>query len=156
MRAWEKRPLTEGEIRLGRSFFGDEIDWPAVRIAQAPAMLFSAMVPFGSTIWFGTWRAAHDFTQAFRTEQAWFVHELVHVWQAQRGTMLAFAKLRALHKHDYHVHLKTGAPLTSYNIEAQAEIVRFLFLARLGQPTPHRREDLEEVWASRRANYPSS
>ncbi|MET0182622.1 MAG: hypothetical protein ABW199_07030 [Caulobacterales bacterium] len=149
MRDWERRKLTEAEIRIGQSMFADEIDWSRVRIAQAPAVIFSAMVPFGDTIWFGRWRAPRDFSQTFNTEQAWFIHELAHVWQARRGKVLAVSKLSALHKHHYHVELRPGAGLDAYNIEAQGEVARFLYLARCGEKTRIPLEELEKLWASR-------
>ncbi len=146
----ERRALTNGEIVLGRSIFGDEIAWSKVRIYQAPALGFGAMVPIGRTIVFSKWRAAHDFADAPMWDQGWFIHELAHVWQAARGVVLAGAKLGALGKAAYAYRPKTPK-LGAYNIERQAEIARHLFLARAnapGQGAPSR-EWLEETWASR-------
>jgi hypothetical protein len=150
MKPGQSRVLSEGEIALGRGIFGDEIDWPKVRIYQAPPLGFGAMVPVGRTIVFSKWRAAWDFADASRTEQGWFVHELAHVWQAARGVVLAGAKLGALGKGAY--AYKPQAPkLNGYNIERQAEIVRHLFLARAGAPEAGAPDLawLEEAWASR-------
>jgi hypothetical protein len=150
MKPGQCRGLTPGEIALGRSVFGDEIAWSKVRIYQAPALGFGAMVPIGRTIVFSKWRAAHDFSAASLWNQGWFVHELTHVWQAARGVVLAAAKLSALGKGAY--AYKAKAPkLSAYNIERQAEIARHLFLARAnapeeGAPT---KEWLEATWASR-------
>ncbi|MEZ5995053.1 MAG: hypothetical protein R3C25_04810 [Hyphomonadaceae bacterium] len=151
MGAGERRNLTAGETALGRGVFGDEIDWPRVRVLQAPALSFGAMVPLGRTIVFSKWRAARDFAAASLGEQGWLVHELAHVWQARRGVVLAGAKLGALGKRAYAYQARAGAKLIDYNIERQAEIARHLFLARAGAA-----EDampplawLEQVWASR-------
>lgn len=150
MKPGQSRVLTAGEIALGRSVFGDEIAWSKVRIRQAPSLGFGAMVPFGRTIVFSKWRAAHDFSAASLWDQGWFVHELTHVWQAARGVVLAGAKLGALGKAAYAYTAQTPK-LAAYNIERQAEIVRHLYLARLGEPLngAPTRAWLEETWASR-------
>lgn len=151
MTPFERRALTSGEIALGRSIFGDEIDWPSVRVAQAPRLGFGAMVPVGRTIVFSKWRAAHDFSTAPLDEQGWLVHELMHVWQAKRGVVLAAAKLNALGAGAYVYKMRTKAKLRNYNIERQAEIARHLFLARAGAPEKAQpdRDWLEAVWAAR-------
>lgn len=149
MRAFERRRLTDGEVTLGRSVFGDEIEWRRVRIAQAPGLFFSAMVPFGRTIWFGRWRALWDFSRAPRLAQSWFVHELVHVWQGERGVVLAYAKLSALTRKAYTIAYDPERPFAGYNIEAQAEVARLLFLARAGEETALSLEALEGLWARR-------
>ena len=151
MKTWRRRALTPGEIGLGRSVFGEEIDWPGVRVMQAPQLGFGAMVPLGRTIVFSRWRAVDDFSQASLDEQGWFVHELMHVWQAARGVVLAGAKLRAIGKAAYEYVPRAGAALMSYNIERQAEIARHLYLARNGgyEPGMPPRGWLEEIWAGR-------
>lgn len=151
MRAGERRGLSAGEIALGRSIFGDEIAWARVRVVQGPAFGFGAMVPFGRTILFSRWRAARDFSAAPIDEQGWFIHELMHVWQAARGIVLAGAKLRALGKRAYVYKPAFGLKLSHYNIERQAEIARHLFLARNGAPelgAPDL-DWLETIWATR-------
>jgi len=152
MPLWRRRPLTAGEIALGKTVFGDDIAWGAVKVLQAPSQLgFGAMVPRGRTIVFSRWRAVEDFAQAPLGEQGWFVHELMHVWQAARGVFLAGAKLNALGKGAYFYTSKPGARLRDYNIERQAEIARHLFLARNNarEPGMPPRAWLEEVWATR-------
>ncbi|MBL8543674.1 MAG: hypothetical protein JNJ63_07665 [Hyphomonadaceae bacterium] len=149
---WRRRALTAGEIALARPIFGDEIDWRRVRILQAPrAFGFGAMVPFGRTIVFSRWRAVNDFSQAPPVDQGWFVHELMHVWQAARGIVLASAKLNALGKQAYIYTPSAGARLRDYNIERQAEIARHLHLARIGayEAGMPERAWLEAIWATR-------
>lgn len=151
MRPFERRALTAGEIALGRLVFADEIAWPALRIFQAPALGFGAMVPLGRTIVFSRWLAARDFALACRDDQGWFVHELMHAWQAARGVVLAAAKLKALGAKAYVYEPKPGVALAHYNIESQAEIARHLFLARTGDGAKDAppRAWLEAVWLSR-------
>lgn len=147
----ERRPLTEGEIALGAGMFGAEIDWRRVRVFQAPKLSFGAMVPLGKTIVFSRWRAARDFAKVAVGEQGWFVHELMHVWQASRGVFLPGAKLAALGRAAYAYTPKPGARLQRYNIERQAEIARHLFLARAGAGEAGMAPIgwLEEMWAQR-------
>ncbi len=150
MKPGQRRPLSAGEIALGRTLFGEEIDWPAVRVLQGPSLGFGAMVPLGRTILFSRWRAARDFAEAPLDEQGWLMHELMHVWQARHGVFLAAAKLGALGKLAYAYAPRPHAILKDYNIERQAEIARHLFLARAGSRAAiPPREWLEDIWASR-------
>jgi hypothetical protein len=148
---WRRRKLSADEIALGRSIFGDEIDWARVRVMQAPWLGFGAMVPRGHTVVFSRWRACEDFSCTSLGEQGWLIHELMHVWQAARGVFLAGAKLSALGKRAYVYEPKPGARLGDYNIERQAEIARHLFLARhgLSEPGMASREWLEDIWKTR-------
>jgi hypothetical protein len=109
------------------------------------------MVPLGRTIVFSKWVAARDFAQCSVDEQGWFVHELMHVWQAARGVVLAGAKLGALGKGAYRYKPKPAATLKHYNIERQAEIARHLSIARAGvlEPGQPPLAWLEEVWGKR-------
>jgi hypothetical protein len=151
MKPGERRALTAGEIALGRTVFEDEIDWPRIRILQAPKLGFGAMVPLGRTIVFSKWTAARDFAQSNVDEQGWFVHELMHVWQAAHGVVLAGAKLGALGKGAYAYKPKPAATLKHYNIERQAEIARHLYIARAGMCEPGQPPIgwLEEIWKKR-------
>lgn len=151
MQLWEKRPLTPGEMALGRSVFGEEIKWATIRVMQAPRLGFGAMVPLGRTIVFSKWPAARDFASAAPDEQGWFVHELMHVWQAHNGVVLAAAKIGALGEKAYSYTPRPKTKLKAYNIERQAEIARHLFLERAGMPEKDAppRDWLEAVWATR-------
>jgi hypothetical protein len=79
-------------------------------------------------------RAPHyhdDFAAAPLEAQAHFIHEMTHVWQAQRlgRWYLVFAR-HPFCRYDY--ALKPGWPLTRYGLEQQAEIVAHAFLLRNG------------------------
>lgn len=132
------RPLTEGEIRLAASVFGDAIAYDRARVAHAKWAFFQprhvTMAPLG-TIHFhpagGLYRP--DFSAAPLELQGLFVHELVHVWQHQRGIFLP------LRRHPfcrYAYALKPGQPFARYGLEQQAEIVRHAFLLREGAAVP--------------------
>ncbi|MBI1252329.1 MAG: hypothetical protein GC189_12760 [Alphaproteobacteria bacterium] len=133
MALFARRALSAGEIALARLAFADEVNYRAVRLVQAPPMGFGAMAPLRNTIVFSAWRAAADFTRAPIVAQGWLVHELAHVWQAQRGVVLAAAKLSALGAAAYR---QTPGPrgFEGLNIETQAECARFAFLERIGAP----------------------
>lgn len=150
MQKFERRPLTAAEIALGKSVFAADIAWTKIHIFQAPRLGFGAMVPLGRTIVFSRWNAPRDFGAVDAAEQGWFIHELVHCWQAARGTFLAGAKLGALGNGAYQYTPKSNH-LKDYNIESQAEIVRHLFLARAGAAEANvpDRAWLEDVWAAR-------
>lgn len=141
----QSRALTAGETALAMGMFGQGIAYPKVRIVQIPRLHFGAMVPWGRIIVFADWRAPQDFTAAPLAEQGWFIHEMAHVWQAARGIVLPLAKLRALGRGAYRVRLHPGQPLAAYNIEAQAEIARLVWLARMGATAPDAR--LAALWA---------
>jgi len=137
MRDFTRRPLTAGEIALGRSLFADAVAWERIGVVQAPKVAgFGAMAPNGCMIVFAAWRAALDFARCGIEEQGWFAHELAHLWQAARGVHLPLAKLRALGRAAYRADWSADRPFEAFNIEQQAEIVRFAFLARCGRPDP--------------------
>ena len=147
MRLFGVRRLTEGEAQLGRRMFGDTIPYRRMRIVQLPPFLgFGAMVPFGRTICYSSWRAARDFSRSTIEEQGWFIHELAHAWQAHAGVILAFAKLGALGRRAYRVNAEKR--FDRMNIEAQAEVARFLFLSRAGSHdrTGPTAAELERLW----------
>lgn len=151
MRAGETRGLTQGEITFARVAFADEIAWPRVRVTQAPPLGFGAMAPFGGLIIFSKWRAARDFAQAPVSEQGWLVHELAHVWQSTQGMFLPALKLGALGKRAYAYKVRKSAAFHQFNIERQAEIVRHLWLARVGAHEAGMPEPawLEAIWETR-------
>jgi hypothetical protein len=78
--------------------------------------------------------AAHycdDFAAAPLALQGHFIHEMVHVWQAQRrGRWYLILRRHPWCRYDY--ALKPGWRLEQYGLEQQAEIVRHAFLVRNG------------------------
>lgn len=62
-----------------------------------------------------------------------FVHELVHVWQWQRGIPLAWVRWPFAR---YGYRLKPGKRFEDYGLEQQAEIVRHWYLRREGLDSP--------------------
>ncbi|PAX09394.1 vgr related protein [Sphingomonas lenta] len=132
------RPLTPGEVDLARSVFGESIDYARVALSRTKWAFFQprgvVMAPLGCIHFHpkGTlWR--DDFASAALGDQGLFIHEMVHIWQHQRGLFLP------LRRHPfcrYGYSLKPGQPFSRYGIEQQAEIVRHAFLLRHGQRVP--------------------
>jgi hypothetical protein len=72
-----------------------------------------------------------DFSAADLESQAFFLHEMTHVWQAQkRGRLYLPVHRHPFCRYDY--SLVPGRPFERYGIEQQAEIVRHAFLLRHG------------------------
>jgi hypothetical protein len=130
------RTLTEGEITLARSVFGDAIDYTRVTIRRRKFFPFHprkvTMAPRGHLHFHPD--ASHycdDFAEAPLAHQAHFIHEMTHVWQTQtRGDWYLLFNRHPWCRYDY--ALKPGWTLAQYGIEQQAEIVRHVFLLRRG------------------------
>ena len=135
-----RRSLTEGEIALARSVFGDSIDYSKVSLFRRKWWPFqprnSAMAPMGN-IYFhpngGAW--SDDFSKEGLSRQAFFIHEMTHVWQAQvKGRFYLPLMRHPFCRYSY--DLKPGRPFGRYGLEQQAEIVAHRFLADRGvQPS---------------------
>jgi hypothetical protein len=130
------RPLTEGETALARSIFGDAVDYARARIVRGRWWPFQprnvAMAPNGN-IYFppdGSLGSA-DFAAESLPLQGLFIHEMTHVWQAQKGGRWYLPLMRHPFCR-YRYRLVPGRPLRRYGIEQQAEIARHAFLARRG------------------------
>ncbi|NML06164.1 vgr related protein [Sphingomonas sp. G-3-2-10] len=134
----EGRPLTEQEIALARSVFGDAIDYARVRIRNRKWAFFqprnTVMAPTGH-IHFHPHGPHYreDFAAEGLSLQGLFIHEMVHVWQHQKGIFLPL-KRHPFCRYDYAI--RPGQPLEKYGLEQQAEIVRHAFLLRRGAIVP--------------------
>jgi hypothetical protein len=136
----ERRSLTSGEVELARSIFRDAIDYSKVLLVKGKWWPFhprnAAMAPMGN-IWFhpegGGW--SEDFSKEPLSRQGFFVHEMTHVWQAQKGGRYYLPLMRHPFCR-YAYELEPGKAFDRYGIEQQAEIVRHRFLADHGAPVP--------------------
>ncbi len=133
------RSLTAGEIALARSVYGEVIDYRQVTLKRGKWWPLhprgSAMAPMGH-IYFhpdgGGW--SEDFSAEPLRRQAFFIHEMTHVWQAQKGGRFYLPLMR----HPfclYRYRLTPGKPFRRYGLEQQAEIVAHRFLAERGIDT---------------------
>jgi hypothetical protein len=133
------RPLTPGERALAEEAFGDALDLRVVRLAASP--LRRAFVPGH---WFGrSWivwprrTLVADISEAPLRLQGLLVHELTHVWQAQTGRFLPWAKLKAGDgPAAYAYPLDETCRWGDLNIEQQAQAVEHRFLHSRGVRTP--------------------
>jgi len=94
------------------------------------------MAPMGN-IYFhpdgGGW--SEDFSKESLHAQGYFIHELTHVWQTQKGGQFYLPLMRhPFCKYEY--HLVPGRPFEHYGLEQQAEIIRHRFLADQGAAVP--------------------
>ena len=130
------RPLTPGEIALARTMFGDAIDYAPVRMVRRRWWLFQpkgvVMAPTGnihfhpdSDLW------SDDFSAERLSLQGLFIHEMTHVWQAQkRGRYFLPLMRHPFCRYGYTV--KPGRRFDRYGLEQQAELVRHRFMADRG------------------------
>jgi hypothetical protein len=136
MTSGSPRLLTAGEIEIARSVFGDAIDYSKVRLVEGKWWPFqprnAAMAPNGN-IYFhpvaGGW--SDDFAREPLPRQGFFIHEMTHVWQAQKGGRFYLPLMRHPFCR-YRYELRPGKPFRRYGLEQQAEIVRHKFLADRG------------------------
>lgn len=123
-----------------RSIFGDAIDYSKVRLIKGKWWPFqprnTAMAPCGY-IYFhpvaGGW--SEDFAKEPLERQGFFIHEMTHVWQAQKGGRFFLPLMRHPFCR-YRYALKPGKPFRGYGLEQQSEIVRHRFLADRGVALP--------------------
>lgn len=135
-----ERPLTAGECALVAEVFGAAIDPATVRIRRRRWFPFqptgTVMAPMGHIHFTpGCTRYRDDFSCAALPAQGLFIHEMVHVWQAQQRGRWWLPLMR----HPfccYSYKYRPGLPFDRYGIEQQAEIVRHWFMARRGNPAP--------------------
>ena len=131
------RPLTQGEIALARTMFGAAIDYDRVTMVRRRWWPLQpkgiVMAPSGNIHFHPddpNWR--EDYADAPLLLQGLFMHEMTHVWQAQKGGRWFLPLMRhPFCRYDY--AYREGHAFGRYGIEQQAEIVRHLFLIARGQ-----------------------
>ena len=132
----QSRSLTDGEIAMARSVFGDAIDYGRVRIVCGKWWPFQhrgiVMAPTGSIHFHpDDPRLVEDFSAAPLELQGLLIHELTHVWQTQtRGRFYLPLMRHPFCRYAY--DLVPGRAFGLYGLEQQAELVRHAFLAKHG------------------------
>ena len=140
-----KRFLTDGEIALCRTVFGDALELKRVTLRDGAGLNPVARIAFrrgnpaitlGRRIYFRAPPPA-DFSAADDGAKSLFIHEMTHVWQYQRLTLAGFLLRYA---DEYLAHGRNVAKLYDFapgetrfaeaTLEAQAEIVSHYALAR--------------------------
>lgn len=134
------RRLTAGERAAAAAVFGAALDVKSVRLLASP-LGARAFVPgrlFGR-YWI-VWPAAdfrQDFSDGPLDDFALLIHELTHVWQAQTGVFLPFAKIRAGDSHAAYAYTHlTPEDFARMNIEQQASAVEHAFRLKRGGRAP--------------------
>ncbi len=121
---------------MAQSVFGSAIDYARVRIRRRKWFPLqprrTAMAPQGHIHFHPTGGVFRDdFSTGSIYDQALLIHELTHVWQAQRmGRWYLVLMRHPFCRYDYAV--RPGWPLARYGIEQQAEIVKHTFMLRHG------------------------
>ena len=135
MKATE-RPLTIGERKILASVFCEAIDPAPVRIYRRKWWPFQPRnvlmapcghlhVPAKSDLW------SNDYSAEDIKLQGLFVHEMTHIWQAQTKGRFYLPLMRHPFCR-YAYRLEPDRPFSKYGIEQQAEIVRHIFIQRMG------------------------
>ena len=123
----QARHLTDGEVRLARSVFGDSLRLDDIQLKTAWWVLKHYAVSPNGHIYFHPADWIEDFSQANLSKQSWLIHELTHVWQLQKGLKVVRG---ALIDRRYDYVLKTNKHFFKYGIEQQARMVQDYFIRR--------------------------
>jgi len=134
------RKLTENEIKLAKTIFGDSIDYDAVAISAKKTIFFQPRdyaMTVSNNIYMDN-RYREDYTLDPDPKfHALLIHELTHVWQYQNkifNPMVAALGLNLKHKFNYReayeFHLDEKKDLMEYGLEQQAEIIEEYFLTK--------------------------
>ncbi len=137
------RVLTQGEIELARSVFGDTIDYSHVKIFNRPyyhrpalTQGVTGITPNGNIYFPSESAYSRDFSKEDRFLQSIFIHEMVHVWQYQHGTNVRLAALKEYVRSDFHYiraydyDIDMHEDFSAFNIEQQAQMVEVYFLMK--------------------------
>ena len=123
----QSRQLTEGEIALARSVFGDSLKLDGVQLKTAWWVLKHYAVSPNGNIYFHPADWVTDFSQCSLGKQSWLIHELTHVWQLQQGLKVVRG---AIINRRYDYVLEAGKSFFNYGIEQQARMVQDYFVRR--------------------------
>ncbi|WP_173910096.1 hypothetical protein [Acinetobacter sp. Marseille-Q1618] len=136
------RHLTEGEIHISQSVFGNLIDYSKVLVMNQPYLPWQPvgilMAPNGC-IHMKDADFCCDFSKESLSNQAIFIHEMAHVYQHQKninvllkGAILQIALYASYGKYNpYRYTLQMHKKYQDYNIEQQGDIARDIFLKRI-------------------------
>lgn len=128
----KKRRLTEGEIAMARTVFGDGVDYGKVWVHHRGWWLFgkfqdknTAVTPNGH-MYYPHAIYRDDFSASDDPDgQALFMHEMVHVWQKQMGYSVKFHGLTVTMRGPsaYVYNLTPQSRLRDFNMEQQGNIM---------------------------------
>jgi hypothetical protein len=131
LRIKKSRGLTLGEKSLAYSIFHDQLDLNQPQIVASSWVIRGYAISPNGHIYFNPADYLQDFSTAPLGRQAWFIHEMTHVWQVQQGMKVI---RRAILDRRYQYLLKEGKSFFQYGVEQQAQMVQDFFVQRsLGQ-----------------------
>jgi len=137
MYRFKLRSLSPAERDLVRDLFGDSLETGRLRVLRNPVWN-RAFVAGPNLI---SWPARHFepcFAAAPLALRALLVHELVHVWQAQRGVNLILGKLKAGDGPGAYLYrLDRQTRFEALNIEQQAMVVEHAYRLTQGGAAPY-------------------
>lgn len=141
------RPLTDGEIKLAKSVFGDAIDYKKVSINDRhwPVLQKENFAwAMCNTLYMHKYYEP-DFSQASPHRRGLFIHEMAHIWQWQNRLLKPVGntlKQKLKQKFNYKAYpftLDAKKDLMNYGIEQQAAMIQEYYLnKRAGLPS-HKR-----------------
>lgn len=142
------RKLTSGEIAMCRPIFKDSIFYSEVYVHKEDWLPFgiqdkdTAMSPDGE-IYFPTGKFSEDFSKESGKIKIWFMHEMAHVWQwnrGYRGRLKAKGFLYGLISwssekgsrwvYEYYLPENKDKKMPEFNMEQQAEIISHYYGAK--------------------------
>jgi hypothetical protein len=132
------RNLTIGEIAMCKTIFGDSIKYSEVKVHSDRIMIMGAM-GLGGELYFPpkNFEADYSGNNIYPATKAWFIHEMTHVWQYQKGypvgTIGTDLQVKRIvvdpYKYDITASIPDGngseifVTFQNYNMESQAEIL---------------------------------
>lgn len=132
----ESRPLTDGEIEMAKTVFQDSIDYSAVRVHKGSYFWFNlqskrtAVTP-NNTMYFREEDFVEDFSVVSEEypRRGWFMHEMTHVWQHQRGYAVRWHALTVTIRGEsaYRYEIEPGQVFSDFNMEQQGNLVSDYF-----------------------------
>jgi hypothetical protein len=121
------RPMRQGEALMAGTLFKTSVNYNRVRVHNDEFLPFglqpnnTAMTPNGE-MYFNPSRFKEDFSLAEPSDQHWFMHEMVHIWQYQLGyPVMARGAIRIGLEYEY--ELDPAKKLSDYNMEAQGDLL---------------------------------
>ncbi|MBK8516326.1 MAG: hypothetical protein IPL55_08565 [Saprospiraceae bacterium] len=122
---WNTRLLTKEEEELGKSIFGDSVDFLRVRIDDKAVMGTKKMAL--------AYVSFNTINYRYKIKPEIFIHEMVHIWQYQRfGSIYIGRAIKAQKSkegYDYggvanlYKTMLRGGTLLNFNFEQQADII---------------------------------
>ena len=134
------RHLTQGEIALARTVYGDTIDYSSVIVSNGKYLPFQgnnyAVSPNGEIYFADTYY--DDFSTENLNAKAHFIHEMGHVYQHDSGINVTVRGLAvqvphllgAVDAYDFRSVMRSGVPFHEWTIEQQASYYQEYFYQR--------------------------